>query len=131
MNTTAAPARKSHAPRYLFLFLLGLVVGVIGTVMAMRAIDARKDHFHEALMHVQAWHVGQLKAGLHPGDPGYGVEVRPATGLRGHGRGAGRSRGRLQGLPPGLPQLTGRPRPRNERSLTIRGRLMGHSRHAT
>ncbi len=64
MNTTAAPARKSHAPRYLFLFLLGLLVGVIGTVMAMRAIDARKDHFHEALMHVQAWHVGQLKAGL-------------------------------------------------------------------
>ena len=63
MNT-ATPARKSHATRYLFLFLLGLVVGAIGTVMAMRAIDARKDHFHGALMHVQAWHTGQLKADI-------------------------------------------------------------------
>ncbi len=47
--------------RYFFLFLLGLVVGAIGTVMAMRAIDARKDHFHESVMHVQDWHLGQLK----------------------------------------------------------------------
>lgn len=60
----ATPAPKSHATRYLFLFLLGLVVGAIGTVMAMRAIDARKDHFHDALMHVQAWHTGQLKADI-------------------------------------------------------------------
>ena len=64
MTADATPARKSHASRYLFLFLLGLVVGAIGTVMALRAIDARKDHFHEAVMHVQAWHAGQLKAGL-------------------------------------------------------------------
>lgn len=64
MSTNAAPARKSHASRYLFLFLLGLVMGVVGTVMALRAIEARKDHFHEAIMHVQAWHAGQLKAGI-------------------------------------------------------------------
>jgi len=64
MTADAAPARKHHATRYLFLFLVGLAVGAIGTVMAMRAIDARKDHFHEAIMHVQAWHTGQLKAGL-------------------------------------------------------------------
>lgn len=51
----------SHATRYLFLFLIGLVMGVIGTVMAMRAIDARKDHFHESVMHVQQWHLVQLK----------------------------------------------------------------------
>lgn len=51
-----------NAPRYLFLFLIGLVVGVVGTVMAMRAIDARQDHFPMSVMHVQAWHVGQLKA---------------------------------------------------------------------
>ena len=63
MNT-ATPAPKSHATRYLFLFLLGLVVGAIGTVMALRAIEARKDHFHEALMHVQGWHTAQLKAGI-------------------------------------------------------------------
>lgn len=63
MNTSASQA-GSAAARYFFLFLLGLVVGVIGTVMAMRAIDARKDHFHESVMHVQDWHVGQLKANV-------------------------------------------------------------------
>lgn len=64
MNTTATSPSKSLAPRYLFLFLLGLVVGAIGTVMAMRALDARKDHFPEAIMHVQGWHTGQLKAAI-------------------------------------------------------------------
>ena len=63
MNTSASQA-GSAAARYFFLFLLGLVVGVIGTVMAMRAIDARKDHFHESLMHVQDWHVDRLKANV-------------------------------------------------------------------
>ena len=59
------PNRKpSHAGRYLFLLLLGLVLGAIGTVMALRAIEARKDHFPEALMHVQQWHMGQLKADM-------------------------------------------------------------------
>ena len=50
--------------RYFFLFVVGLVAGVIGTVMAMRALDARKDHFHESVMHVQQWHMGQLKASM-------------------------------------------------------------------
>ena len=50
--------------RYFFLFAVGLVAGVIGTVMAMRALDARKDHFHESVMHVQQWHMGQLKSDL-------------------------------------------------------------------
>ncbi|MBF6024701.1 hypothetical protein [Lysobacter niastensis] len=53
--------RKSHATRYLFLFLIGLVIGVIATVMAMRAIDARRDHFPDSVMQVQQWHLGQLK----------------------------------------------------------------------
>ena len=50
--------------RYFFLFLVGLVAGVIGTVMAMRAWDARQDHFHKGVMHVQQWHFGQLKANV-------------------------------------------------------------------
>ena len=54
----------SSAARYFFLFLLGLVVGAIGTVMAMRAWDARRDHFAESVMHVQEWHMGQLKADI-------------------------------------------------------------------
>jgi len=50
-----------HAPRYLFLFLLGLAAGAFGTVMAMRAIDARHDHFHEGVMYVMGAHAGLLK----------------------------------------------------------------------
>ena len=50
--------------RYFFLFLVGLVVGAIGVVMAMRALDARKDHFPESVMEVQQWHVGRLKASI-------------------------------------------------------------------
>ncbi|GAB3365611.1 hypothetical protein GCM10027431_06760 [Lysobacter rhizosphaerae] len=52
--------RKGHGSKYLFLFLLGLVVGAIGVVMALRAWDARKDHFPESLMHVQDWHMDRL-----------------------------------------------------------------------
>ena len=47
--------------RYFFLFLVGLVAGVICTIMAMRALEARKDPFHESVMHVQQWHMAQLK----------------------------------------------------------------------
>lgn len=63
MSTTPAP-KSSNASRYLFLFLIGLVIGIVATVMALRAINARKDHFHEAVMHVQQWHVKQLKANV-------------------------------------------------------------------
>ena len=56
--------RPSNAGRYLFLLILGLVLGVIATVMAMRALEERKDHFPDALMHVQQWHMGELKADM-------------------------------------------------------------------
>ena len=59
-----ATSRSSNAGRYLFLLILGLVVGAIATVMAMRALDARKDHFPDSLMEVQGWHMGQLKAAM-------------------------------------------------------------------
>jgi hypothetical protein len=52
------------AMRYLFLFVLGLVVGAIGTVMAMRAIEARKDHFPESVMHLFAAHMDMLDANV-------------------------------------------------------------------
>ena len=59
------PNRKpSNAGRYLFLLILGLVLGAIATVMVMRALNERKDHFPDALMHVQQWHMGQLKADM-------------------------------------------------------------------
>lgn len=62
MNTQPSNTRSSNATKYLFLFLIGLVLGVIATVMAMRAIQARKDHFPDSVMHVQQWHLGQLKS---------------------------------------------------------------------
>lgn len=59
--TNAAVKRKGNGSKYLFLFLIGLVGGVIATVMAMRALEARKDHFPDSVMHVQAWHLKQLE----------------------------------------------------------------------
>ncbi|MBX9403575.1 hypothetical protein K4L06_19885 [Lysobacter sp. BMK333-48F3] len=60
--TDAAPKRKGNGSKYLFLFLIGLVGGVVATVMAVRALDQRKDHFPDSVMHVQQWHLGQLKS---------------------------------------------------------------------
>lgn len=68
MSTTASPSPNtsqkppSAAMRYLFLFLIGLVMGVVATVMAVRAIDARSDHYPMAVMTVMQAHVTQLKA---------------------------------------------------------------------
>ena len=59
---TDAAHRSGNGARYLFLVLLGLVIGAVATVMAMRALDARKDHFPDSVMHVQQWHMAQLKS---------------------------------------------------------------------
>ena len=64
MSNTDPNRKPSNAGRYLFMLILGLVLGVIATVMAMRALDARKDHFPDSLMEVQSWHMGQLKAAM-------------------------------------------------------------------
>ena len=56
----APPRPRSHAGRYLFLFLLGLVVGAIAAVMGLRALQARADPFPDALMNVLAHQSGQL-----------------------------------------------------------------------
>ena len=63
--SNADPNRHpSNASRYLFLLILGLVLGAVATVMALRALEQRKDHFPDALMHVQQWHMGQLKGDM-------------------------------------------------------------------
>ena len=50
-----APVRKpSTASRYLFVLIAGLLIGVIATVMGMRALQARQDHFPDSLMTVMA-----------------------------------------------------------------------------
>lgn len=63
-TTTSKPKPTSNAGRYLFLMILGFVVGIVATVMVLRALDARKDHFPDALMEVQGWHMGQLKGAM-------------------------------------------------------------------
>lgn len=59
-----APRAGNAAARYFFLFLVGLAVGIVATVMALRALDARKDHYPESVMHVMAAHVGALKGNM-------------------------------------------------------------------
>jgi len=64
MSTLPEPSPQEEKPsaavRYLILFLLGLAVGIFATVMVVRAIQARADHFPSSVMHVQQWHMGQL-----------------------------------------------------------------------
>lgn len=62
----APPARKppSAAARYLFVFLLGLVIGVVSLVMLMRTLEARKtwrDRYPDALMQVLSAQTAQLR----------------------------------------------------------------------
>lgn len=54
----------SQASRFLFLFLLGLLVGGVATVMAMRALQARQDPFPDSVMHVMAKQTDVLKTNL-------------------------------------------------------------------
>ncbi|UYB54384.1 hypothetical protein OCJ37_08700 [Xanthomonas sp. AM6] len=42
----------STASRYLFVLLAGVLIGLVATVMAMRAVQARQDPFPRALMQV-------------------------------------------------------------------------------
>ncbi len=61
------PPRPSAASRYLFVLLLGLLVGVIAVVMVLRAIDARRtweDRFPGAVMHVMSAHAAQVGASI-------------------------------------------------------------------
>lgn len=52
--------KSSAFGRYFFVFLLGLVLGAISVVMVMRALNERRDHFPDSVMHVQEWHLKQL-----------------------------------------------------------------------
>ncbi len=56
--------RPSAAGRYLFLFLLGLFVGAMCSVMLLRALQARTDAFPDALMQVMAKQQGELKKAI-------------------------------------------------------------------
>lgn len=65
----AGPAGKSPsaAGRYLFVFGLGLVLGMVAVVMLLRTLEARKtwqDHYPHATMHLLSAHSAQLRDAL-------------------------------------------------------------------
>ena len=62
--TSETPAKESNASRYLFLFLLGLVVGVIVTVFVLRVIKARQDPFPDSVMQVMEKQFGLLDGNI-------------------------------------------------------------------
>src|SRR3546814_20915818 len=65
----AKPAKPSAASRYLFVFLVGLVIGAVALVMILRTVEARKtwqDHYpHSALPRFDS-PMEQLKARTEP-----------------------------------------------------------------
>lgn len=64
----STPARApSAASRYLFVFLLGLVIGIVTLVMVLRAFDGRKtwqDRYPVATMQLMSAHGAQLRQKL-------------------------------------------------------------------
>ncbi len=61
----ANPAKPSAASRYLFVFLVGLLIGAVAVVMVLRAVEARKtwqDRYPIAAMDLFQAHMAQLKA---------------------------------------------------------------------
>ncbi|PJK12868.1 hypothetical protein CO614_03180 [Lysobacteraceae bacterium NML120232] len=62
--TEITPKKSSAAKRYLIVLVIGLVLGAIAAVMAMRSLEARKDHFPDSVMNVMGWHMGKLKGNI-------------------------------------------------------------------
>lgn len=58
------PRRPSAAARYLVVLVIGLVIGVICSVMLLRTLQARRDPFPEALMQVMAKQTTELRAAV-------------------------------------------------------------------
>jgi len=67
-NAPRTPRKPpSAAGRYLFVFVLGLVLGVVALVMLLRALEGRKgwqDHYPTAAMQLMSAHTAQLRLKL-------------------------------------------------------------------
>ncbi len=65
MSTPPSPHARSAASRYLVVFAIGLLVGMVTVVMLLRALDARRtweDRYPQATMHMLDAQVQQLRA---------------------------------------------------------------------
>ena len=61
MASQEAARRPSPAARYLVVFLVGLLAGVVCAVMLLRALQARMDPYPDALMQVMARQSAELQ----------------------------------------------------------------------
>jgi len=62
-SAISRPAATNRGGRYLFMFLFGLVLGIVAVIMGLRALDARKtwqDHYPVASMQLLVAHNAQL-----------------------------------------------------------------------
>lgn len=61
MASPAPPA--SAASRYLFVLIAGLLIGLVASVMTLRALQARQDPFPSSLMQVMGKQLALLERG--------------------------------------------------------------------
>ncbi|MBB4129457.1 MULTISPECIES: hypothetical protein [unclassified Xanthomonas] len=57
----ATPPRQSRATRYAFMLVLGLLIGLVTTVMVARVLQARRDPVPDSLMQVMAYQLRALQ----------------------------------------------------------------------
>lgn len=62
-DTNPTPkAGTSAFPRYFFVMMIGLVIGVFGAVYALNALKSNPAaQFRDGTMHLLSWNMGQLK----------------------------------------------------------------------
>ncbi|MCD0244675.1 hypothetical protein JWH11_02080 [Xanthomonas melonis] len=62
---TDSPAPQSRAARYAFMLVLGVLIGLVATVMVARVLQARRDPIPDSLMQVMDYQLRALR--LPPG----------------------------------------------------------------
>ncbi|WP_115049163.1 hypothetical protein [Xanthomonas arboricola] len=55
------PTEQSRASRYAFLLVLGVLIGLVGTVMVARVLQARRNPVPDSLMQVMAYQLRALQ----------------------------------------------------------------------
>ncbi|PPT50817.1 hypothetical protein [Xanthomonas arboricola] len=58
----APPTEQSRASRYAFLLVLGILIGLVCTVMVARVLQARRNPVPDSLMQVMAYQLRGLQA---------------------------------------------------------------------
>ncbi|CAD0342624.1 hypothetical protein [Xanthomonas hortorum] len=60
---SATPPHQSRASRYAFMLILGLLIGLVCSVMVARALQARRNPVPDSLMQVMAYQLRSLQPG--------------------------------------------------------------------